>query len=174
MLSIKNTWGYLDLFLNLLDFLDQLRDERLYPMVSEETPQGAPDPVLMIQVEPILDQTIQRIHVGSCEGHAETLLNGFFRQRRVHLKYYLTAHKSLISFWVRASAFVVYLSHRNRVALALYLTDFLDQLRVERLYSMETEEEPQSGPDRHLVFHVDTLLDQLIQGFYVDPCEGQA
>ena len=58
--------------------------------------------------------------------------------------------------------------------LFLNLIDFLDQPREERLYFMLSEEEPQSGPDRHLGFHVETRLYKLVQGFYVDRREGQA
>jgi len=142
-------------------------------MESEETPQGAPDPVLMVHVEPLIDEVVQGLHVRLSQGHAETFLIVFIRQRKVHLWYYLTAHKSLIRFSVRTSAFVVCLRHHARGAPDLYLTDFLDQLRAERLYPMASEEKPQGVPDCHLVFHVDPLIYKVIQGFYVNPRESQ-
>ena len=49
-------------------------------MVSEETPQGAPDRVLLIQVEPLLDETVQSLYVRPGQGHAERLLNHLVRQ----------------------------------------------------------------------------------------------
>ena len=38
---------------------------------------------------------------------------------------------------------------------------------------MVLEETPQGVPDRRLVFHVEPLIYKVIQGLYVDPCEGQ-
>ena len=67
-----------------------------------------------------------------------------------------------------------YLEVSDSLELFLNLLDFLDQPREERLYSMLLEEEPQSGPDRHLGFQVETLLYKLVQGFYVNRREGQA
>lgn len=43
----------------------------------------------------------------------------------------------------------------------------------ERLKSMDSEETPQSVPDRLLVFHVEPLIYKVIQGFYVDLRQGQ-
>ena len=70
-------------------------------MVSEETPQGAPDRVLLIHVEPLFDEVVQGLYVGDCQGHAETFLIGFVSQRRVHLRYYLKHIKAYKVFGAR-------------------------------------------------------------------------
>jgi len=51
-----------------------LQNERLHPMVLEETPQGVPDGGLVVYVEPLLDEEVQSLHVSSGQSNAETPL----------------------------------------------------------------------------------------------------
>jgi len=54
---------------NVLGFeLGFLISERLYPVVSEEAPQGVPDRGLVFHVDSHFDQLVQGIHVGLGQG----------------------------------------------------------------------------------------------------------
>jgi len=61
----------------LLGFIDQLREEWLYLMESEELSQAIPDRVLMIMVDSHVDQLVYRIQICGCQGHDATLLLRF-------------------------------------------------------------------------------------------------
>ena len=73
------------LFLVKILEIGSLIRERLYPMETEEMPQGVPDRGLVFHVEPLLDQMVQGLHVDGCEGQAETTPGGLFGYMVIHI-----------------------------------------------------------------------------------------
>jgi len=59
--------------------LDSLITELLYPMESEEEPQGVPDGVLVVYVEPLIYKVVQSFYEDPCEGQADANPIGFVR-----------------------------------------------------------------------------------------------
>ena len=76
---------YLFLVKILVLEIGSLIRERLYPMETEEVPQGVPDRGLVFHVEPRLDQMVQCLYVDGCEGQAETIPGGLVGYTSIHI-----------------------------------------------------------------------------------------
>ncbi len=59
------------LLVNVLGLeLGSLISDRLYSMMSDETPQGVPDGVLFFHVEPLINKVIQGLYVDIRQVHS--------------------------------------------------------------------------------------------------------